>query len=254
MNIIGSNIIHQTRCHNSMEWAQQNLATVSDGTVFLADHHDYTRGRQGRMWKFSPEQIVATIILKPTCWSHDPAECEQQLATLNMALAVGIAQGLEVYGVDVKWPNDFIINGKKTGGMLLQTVWQGRNIAGVILGIAINANNKFERNDELFQLATSLVQEYGRPVDKMAVLLEILTNLDHWYAQWCNSEEKLIFQSWHKKLIGLGKSITVHGKDGKIIKGTMHGVRPNGDLVIHSTDGVETIVTFCVIERLDIDF
>jgi len=42
-----------------------------------------------------------------------------------MAIALGILEPLKKYGATLKWPNDFIINHKKVGGMLMQLVWHG---------------------------------------------------------------------------------------------------------------------------------
>jgi len=112
--IVGSKIYHKSRCYNSIEWAKNEIDKAPDGAIFIADEHEYTRGRQGRIWKNYPGQLFITILLKP----ENLKDIEQQdlsvrLNQLSMALCLGILEPLKAYGVSLKWPNDFIFKEKK---------------------------------------------------------------------------------------------------------------------------------------------
>ena len=63
--IIGNKIYHKKKCFNSLQWAKEEIEYAPDGSVFLADEHEYTKGRQSRIWKHYPGQLLVTILLKP---------------------------------------------------------------------------------------------------------------------------------------------------------------------------------------------
>src|SRR3989338_1808366 len=122
--IICRKVYHIKICKSSLDLAKQILDQEADGTVILCNHIINARGRAGRVWNSAVGQALITIILKPVSSS--------QLHYLNMALAVGFLRVLRQYGVGLKWPNDFFVNGKKVGGMLIEIVWRGKDLKGII--------------------------------------------------------------------------------------------------------------------------
>jgi BirA family biotin operon repressor/biotin-[acetyl-CoA-carboxylase] ligase len=88
------------------------------------------RGRHGREWFSLPGNIMLSVALKRNSRDFHP----------QLSLVVGMAvchylRGLiaQPDGLTVKWPNDLLWNGKKTGGILLET--EGDFL---IAGIGIN--------------------------------------------------------------------------------------------------------------------
>ncbi|MRC69595.1 biotin--[acetyl-CoA-carboxylase] ligase, partial [Bacillus thuringiensis] len=74
-----------------------------------------------------------------------------------------------------KWPNDILINGKKTVGILTEMQAEEDRVRSVIIGIGINVNqqpNDFP--DELKDIATSLSQAAGEKIDRAGVIQHIL--------------------------------------------------------------------------------
>ena len=95
------------------------------------------RGRRGRPWMSEPGNLYASLLL------IDPAPMER-LHSLPLAVAVAVQraiQGVMPVGsrpVTVKWPNDVLIAGKKTCGILLE----GEGLPGghhaLVIGCGIN--------------------------------------------------------------------------------------------------------------------
>jgi biotin-[acetyl-CoA-carboxylase] ligase BirA-like protein len=237
-----------------MSWAKDHLSDVSDGTVFLADELTKARGRDGRVWKCTSGQLMVTIALKPSfkLISHD--NFGVRLNQLNMSLSLGILAAIKEYGVSLKWPNDFIAqaNHKKVGGMLMSVVWEDDDLKGVILGFAININNKFDEQDELFSIATSLSELAGHAIEIRQIYFNILKSLDDFYALWRDEKFDDIYKKWRKEQLYLGKVIEVHKKDGSLIKGLLKQVMPNGDIILREDGRGEEILSFHVVENLKI--
>ena len=185
--IIANKIYRKKECDNSMDWAKDNIDTAPGGSVFMAENHLHAHGRQGRIWKIYPGQIPATILLKPVAQNFGIAQdLPLRLNQLNMALCLGIFDILKKHGVIIKWPNDFILDRKKVGGILMETVWAGDVLKGIVFAFAVNINNKFDPSDDLFEIATSLYDSTGEIFDKTVVLDEFFESLNVWYKKWLN--------------------------------------------------------------------
>lgn len=234
------------QCPDSFHWARQHLSQAPDGAVFLADQLTQARGRQGRVWANYPGQLSVTLILKPKDISGIPKEELQiRLSQLSMAISLGICNPLAVYGVKLKWPNDFFLNGKKLGGMLMQGVWTEGILEGIIVGFSLNINNIFSPEDDLFAIATSIAQEHGQ-ISLRDLYKAILASLDEYYVLWSQGQWAALYQQWRGLQIFIGKKVVVHHHDGRVLEGTMQQVLPNGDMLMLSGGKLE-VVSFATV-------
>ena len=189
MQIIGTKTVYAKKCTgSSMDWAHEMLEDVPDGTLFLADEYGSARGQHGRVWRLTDGQLILTFVLKP--------DKSTELNFLNMAIANGVIEALKPYGASIKYPNDFMLDGKKAGGMLVEIVWSGEELKGIVVGIAINCNNSFDEQDELFEIATSIYDATGKCVDIDRLRETLLVALDKWYQDWRSGRTDDIFSVW----------------------------------------------------------
>src|SRR5204863_3636014 len=99
------------------------------------------------------------------------------MAGLSARSAVQALTGLDV---DLKWPNDLLIQGKKVGGILTEMHAEPNQVRLVIVGIGLNVNKeKFPA--ELANIATSLRTEAGKPQSRMEVLVRLLREFESDY-------------------------------------------------------------------------
>lgn len=120
-------------------YAKNNLAMLEDKTVVHALRQTSGRGRLTRKWVDLGEgNLFLSFVLKPS-----NSFCEVY-SNLTQYLSVVLCYVLEEYGLEpqIKWPNDVLINGKKIAGILSETVMQGNNFKGLVLGIGVNLNAK----------------------------------------------------------------------------------------------------------------
>ena len=218
-------VYYYARTDSALQAARECLAEgCPDGTFIYAGYQTAGRGRiAGRQW-LSPagENLLGTLILK-------------QPASTDFTLRIGLAVSLTLDAflpsavrTAVKWPNDILINGKKTAGILCESA------GGCLLaGIGINLlQTAFLRSIEY--TATSLAMIIG--VDKcpsfevfIPVLLtqiqECLTRGD-----W---NEEISRRLWKR---GSAVRFMRGQQEDDIIEGILTGIAPDGALCITEAD------------------
>ena len=107
---------------------------VGCAAVCLARAQSAGRGRRGRTW-VSPSGAGIYLSIG---WTFDGVP--RELANLSLAVGVMIKRGLQTLGADriqLKWPNDVLLDHGKLGGVLIEmrTVPAG---AYVVIGVGIN--------------------------------------------------------------------------------------------------------------------
>lgn len=94
-----------------------------------------------------------------------------------MLAALSIVETLKGFGiqkVQIKWPNDVYVDGKKIGGILIENDLNGQQIGSSIIGIGLNVNQvQFDTHIS----ATSLKLESGQAFDVQTVLKKISNTL-----------------------------------------------------------------------------
>jgi len=150
---------------------------VVEGAVVGADMQTAGRGRHGRTWSSPPGGgLYVSAILRPP-W--------RTARLLTIAAGVSLADGIhEASGlvVDLKWPNDVYLGGRKVAGILAEAGTSDSGMNHVVLGIGINVS-QVSLPDDLAEKATSLEGEVGRPVDRGIVLACCLSALAARYRQ-----------------------------------------------------------------------
>jgi BirA family biotin operon repressor/biotin-[acetyl-CoA-carboxylase] ligase len=148
----------------------------ADGGVWVADEQTAGRGRGGHTWHSAAgDGLYCSALVRLGV----PAELG-----LWVSLATGLAAqaGIEAAGgpkIDIRWPNDLMLGGKKCGGILVESaiaVESGR-LRYAAIGVGINVNHA-GFPDELAGVATSLRIACGRTLAREEVLVGLLRALD----------------------------------------------------------------------------
>lgn len=152
-------------------------ATAPEGAVVVADEQTAGRGRLGRSWVAAPgTSLLFSLNLRPRV-------PEQRLPQLTVLAGVGVTAAIQdVTGLrpDIKHPNDLLVKGRKLAGILAEA-----REDRVVLGVGINVNvPRDELPVDVDTEPTSLLVEFGRPVDRAELLVAILARLERRYDQW----------------------------------------------------------------------
>jgi BirA family biotin operon repressor/biotin-[acetyl-CoA-carboxylase] ligase len=211
---------------------------AAHGTTVIADEQRAGRGRLGRSFH-SPAgtNLYASILLRPTPPSG--------LAP-TLVLAAGVAVAECVAGwlgdparVDLKWPNDVRIDGRKTSGILVELASGGSGPVFAVLGIGVNLNIDPERFPAEFRArATSLFAASGSAVDRAvftARLFGTLENVLDLHAQQGFSGIRPRFERWFRMT---GSRVRVQEPGGRVLDGDVLGVDDDGALRLATAGGL----------------
>lgn len=186
--------------------------------VAIAKSQSAGRGQWGRTWTSAEGGLYLSLL---TPLQLDP----QHAYSLTIASVWGIASLLyqnEIL-VQIKWPNDLLLNGKKLGGIKTETKVQKGNITAAVIGVGINVTNPVP--DPGINLESFWQGDVKISGDRLAALViaGILIGIK-------KLEEKSIqsiLPDYLSLLKNIGETVVYEEHQGKII-----GVNPKGELLL----------------------
>ena len=205
---------------------------VREGGGVFAESQTKGRGRLGRAW-MSPARkgLWFSVLLRPKL---HPQETTQMTVISATALrrALKTVAGLSA---EIKWPNDVLLGGKKTAGILTEMSAELDRVRHAILGIGVDVNqDAFPA--ELRAVATSLKIAAGREISRAELAVEILRELDHDYARICAGKFAEVADEWEAACVTIGKNVTVHMGD-RNFRGRAESLDEDGALLIRTEHG-----------------
>ncbi|MCX5693719.1 MAG: biotin--[acetyl-CoA-carboxylase] ligase [Candidatus Omnitrophica bacterium] len=229
---IGQNIHYFDYLVSTMDAAMQlGMNAADSGTLVLAESQIKGRGRLGRSW-LSPKYkgIYLSLILRPRI---SPAACP----ILTLMSAVSICEAVkEVTSLDVqiKWPNDILINNKKVSGILTEMNAEVDKVNFVVIGVGLNVNND---KKSLLSQAISLKEECGAWISRVALLQEILRKIENNYFLLEDKGSQEIINKWRNFTLTLGTRVKVYYQN-KHIEGQATDIDQDGSLLIRKDSGL----------------
>ena len=230
---IGRTIIHHFRA-DSTNNAALNLAQkgASHGTVVVAEEQTAGRGRLGRKWYSEKSSgIYMSLILRPP-FSPTAAPILTLMAGVAAQQALSSTTGL---CVDIRWPNDLLVNGKKVAGILTEMNAELGRLHSIVLGIGINVNHS-EMPAELKSAATSLRIESQRSWSRVQVFVALLKELERYYQLLLEKGNAAIAERWAAvSTYAIGKRIRILTPEAESLATTI-GLDPSGALRVQYDD------------------
>ena len=218
----------------------------ASGSVVLAEQQSAGRGRRGKSW-ISP--FAANIYLS-IVWDFEQGA--QALEGLSLAVGVAVKRALNaqaVKGVQLKWPNDIYVEGKKLGGILLEMIGDPAGQCSVIVGVGINVAMPKSQGSEIdqewtdirSQLQNSSTAEVDSPSrNKLAadLISELVTLLRDFQVQGFS----MYRDEWQAADAFFGQEAVI-STPKQSITGIVKGVDPNGALRLQLENGkIETFI------------
>lgn len=204
---------------------------VASGHVLAAREQTAGRGRLGREWTTVPgRDLCFSFALRTTASA-------EQLASLPLVVGLGVAEGLEFFGVEarMKWPNDILVREKKMCGILCERV--SARAEYVVAGVGCNVNMAPEQAEHIDKPATSLLIETGQSHTIDEVLRQLLPDLAVRLDQWQQGGFAAVRTAWLERSAPLGGRVTVRAP-GKVRQGRPAGYGPLGELLLEGDNGV----------------
>ena len=208
---------------------QQNV----EGLVLLAEKQTSGKGRQGRVWHTPAGRNLALTI----AWACDPDI--SRLAGMSLAAGAAIADALQEtfdLSLDLKWPNDMYIDGRKCGGILVETFIDGDLRSHLMIGVGLNV---LPGDVEVDQPVTDLASHVGGDISRNDVAASVINGLVGLLAGWSDSGFNSWRDAWCARDMLKDEPITVTG--GEELAGVASGVDETGALLVRTEQGIRAV-------------
>ena len=203
-------------------------AGAEDGTLVWAKEQAAGRGRRGNAWTSPAGNLYVSLVLRPEV----PPGRFGELGFVA-ALATGETLGAFVEPLTelrYKWPNDVLLNGRKTSGILLE----GESGADfLVLGVGINVAHHPEG-------ATSIRAEGGLEATVETVLERFSRAFLAWANRWLDDGFAPVRAAWLRRALALGQEIEVR-LPHETLRGRFADLHTDGALLLDTPDGRRTI-------------
>ena len=231
----GKKVIHLDTVDSTQKTAYEEMVNrAEEGTVVIAEEQTASRGRMLRPWHSAyGKGIWMSIIVRPML----PPNKTPQF-TLIMAIAVAKAiEEVTQLDVEIKWPNDLLINGKKCTGILTEMFAEANVVTALIIGVGINVNQEStEFPSELADKATSLKIQTNQEQSRIEIVQNILYYFEKYYALYMDKGFQPLKILWESYAKTIGKEIIAKTPHAEI-KGTALCISEEGFLQVEDQAG-----------------
>jgi len=216
------------------ECMERARAGDAGGLWITATRQTGGRGRRGRTWVSEPGNLYSSLLL------IDPAP-QQALASLPLAVTVAVYEAVASalpgdarQALKIKWPNDLLINGHKTSGILIEAEQLADGRRAVVIGCGINVAH---RPDTGLYPSTCLADQ-GSASMPQELFARLVVSMDDVLNDWDEGRGLARVRSaWIERAEGIGKPVTVNLPDRQI-HGLFGGIDKEGRLMLAMPDGV----------------
>lgn len=190
-----------------------------DRTVLRADFQSAGRGRLNRTWEApAGSNLLVSLLFRPV---PPRAHVLTQVVALS---AVAVATELCDVSIDLKWPNDLLVNGTKVAGILAQAApvdAQGV-VPFVVVGLGLNLGWAPDG-------ATSLsASKWSKEVTPHEFLTAMLPRID----LLLSLTDEELHAAYVSKVATIGTRVKAHMPDGNDVVGRAIDVERDGRLVL----------------------
>ncbi len=221
----------------AVRWGERG---APEGALVVAEHQTAGRGRLGRAWADARGQnLLLSLVLRPA----PEALRVERLGLIPLMAGVAVAEAVAPFVAPVepalKWPNDVLLEGRKTAGLLLETRLGG--VPLVVLGVGLNVN-QVDFPPPLADRATSLRLATGRTVPRADLLARLLARLEARYDELLRDGGAATRGAFTQRMVGLGERAAVGPAGGGAERvGTLEGIGADGALLLQAGGGLRRL-------------
>jgi BirA family biotin operon repressor/biotin-[acetyl-CoA-carboxylase] ligase len=232
-----------------VQWVEETGSTNQDlmaqmvqgaaaGTVLLATAQRQGRGQWGRQWQSSAGGLYLSLGLRPEI-------AVSRSRYLTLASAWGLAASLRNLGVSVqvKWPNDLVVAGRKLGGILVDTRTQGDQVSVAVVGLGLNYRNTVPPTGIALASMVNDLPAQDLPAQGHAAAPHPLTSLEgvaavalyglvQGYHLWRHWGDSRFLAQYQQGMTHLGQLVVINHQPGVVV-----GLAPSGNLIVRLSSG-----------------
>jgi BirA family biotin operon repressor/biotin-[acetyl-CoA-carboxylase] ligase len=216
--------------------------------VMLAEYQTAGRGRRGRAWLAPPGGSICLSLSWTFC------EVPKDLGALGLVIGVCALRALRaarLANVQIKWPNDLVIAGRKLGGILIELRAESDGPACVVIGIGLNVALGAKALEAIGETGASpidLVTAGMEDISRNAVAAALVTQVCGGLLVFEKEGLKPFTDEWCDADALRGCQIDVHTQQG-VVRGLARGIDLHGALVVETPKGVRRFISADVTVR-----
>ena len=199
-----------------------------------ADQQNAGKGRRGREWVSQRGNLYCSGL-----YPHNGSI--QDAARMSFVAALAVADCLEAYipahKIKVKWPNDVLIDGQKTSGILLEG-GEGWFVVGIGINLMSNPKGTEFPATHLMDHIDPLDLNQPEPImsGAAAVLASLVSNFDKWRAKALKEGFEAISMAWVSRAYNVPGHVNVRLPKEEF-SGEAIGLDENGALRVRLENG-----------------
>lgn len=207
-------------------------------TIILAETQTKGKGRLGRHWYSPPGNLYVTLI------KSVPVHISK-LPQLSLVVGLSVYHVLKSYIPDtnhiaLKWPNDILIDGKKIGGILIETDFDDTKSSTICyIGIGIN---RLSAPDTIAYPTCCLLDFSTTPPSIDDLVSQIDIKLNELLNEWVQHGLQNLRDEWLWAAYGLGKPVSARVENGFMLYGRFVTLNQDGAFVIEDNEQIQHIV------------
>ncbi len=238
----GKQIHHYYKVGSTNSEAMRAAAEgAPEGSVFLAEEQVAGRGRGAHSWHSARSAgIYCSVVLRP---AMPPSDALIFSLAAGLAVRAAVMEVAPQLTVDLKWPNDLLLSGKKFCGILTEMNAEVTRVRHLVVGVGINVNQvKFPA--ELREIATSLRMETGTEWSRVELLGALLKSLDREYRNLiknAGARETILRRFEESSSSVRGCKVSVEENGG--LAGVTEGLDARGFLQLRTEKGLRTVLS-----------
>ncbi len=224
-------LFHLNETQSTMDFIKrEGLQGAPHGTLVIANTQTAGRGRHGRIWSSRPELgLYLSLLLRPDF----PVDSYSRLTIIAAVSTLQTAERLTHLDLQIKWPNDLMIEKRKLAGILTESHLDQFQNPFAILGLGINLTHQStDFPEELQTKASSLLIESNQIIRRADFLVDWIQTFQKNLSRPFNE----MIELWKLKCLNLGQSILVNTAQGPI-QGTALDLESNGTLLLRDDHG-----------------
>jgi BirA family transcriptional regulator, biotin operon repressor / biotin---[acetyl-CoA-carboxylase] ligase len=228
------NIVMLDTVESTNTYCMQRLRELPHATCVAANVQTAGRGRRGRAWV---SQLGASLTFS-LVWRFDCGAAA--LSGLSLAVGLGIARGLQQFGVDaqLKWPNDILINHQKLAGVLIELQGDMDGPSHAVIGVGLNVRLNANLQANIDQPATDLAQQ-RLEIDPNLLLSLLLQHLQTVLQQFTDNGFASLRDEWQSFHAHQHQTVQLLQANGTSQAGQCMGVTDDGTLLLQTLAGMQ---------------
>jgi BirA family biotin operon repressor/biotin-[acetyl-CoA-carboxylase] ligase len=209
-------------------------AGAPSGTALAAEWQSSGRGRRGRSWVSS----VGGSLVFSLLWRFERGA--GHLGGLSLAVGAAVARGLSACGVErvqVKWPNDVVVDFRKLAGILVETSGEMQGPSVAVIGVGVNYRLAERVMDRIDQPAIDVAHASPAAPSRSILVATLLAQLGAGLEDFEARGFAGVRDGWRALHAYQGRRVRVLPSHEAPFDAEVTDVAPDGALVVRTADG-----------------